>query len=444
MAKLEGDLSSDDCAKWWDTSKINIFDDWERCDLDQVVAWQYSINKRFSAEDRIASGWLKEFMHASCTDALRNAVATKYEDIEERARGGVTYTYLILCEMFKMSREVKASMIAFIEFFKRRGIANYPGENVLVASNELLGVCKSLDVVDALTDEHVIDILTGLSIVNNLRFKKMFEQLLNCADLGTVNILPTVKQDDTPLEQIKGILDQATRTYDKLSKGNKWNVAKKGGGGSDHKAFAATGNNQEFKKNCCWNCGQEGCRPDKCNKPRDEARIKRCKEAWQKAKAARGANNSGTSGRGSSGSGNPSAPTATSGAKTERQRKVWGSANLGFVNGVLMAHCKKCGGYSNHSTSHHAKWAKLDTSGQNAYKMPDSHPLMKERALLVQGNDGGGCPQAPPDQPKPTANANTITFQRSELEAKINNVERTSTDPNAGSFAQMMRDLMLN
>ena len=53
-------------------------------------------------------------------------------------------------------------------------------------------------------------------------------------------------------------------------------------------------------------------------------------------------------------------------------------------------------------------------------------------------------PQAPPDQPKPAANANTITFQRSELEAKINNVKRTSTDPNAGSFAQMMRDLMLN
>ena len=126
LAKLEGNLSSDDCAKWWDTSEINIFDDWERCDLDQVVAWQYSINKRFSQEDRITSGWLKEFMYASSTNTLRNAAATKYEDIEERARGGVTYTYLILCEMFEMSREVKASMIAFIECFKRRGIANYP------------------------------------------------------------------------------------------------------------------------------------------------------------------------------------------------------------------------------------------------------------------------------------------------------------------------------
>ena len=57
-----------------------------------------------------------------------------------------------------------------------------------MSSNELLGVFKSLDVEDALTDEHVIDTLTGLAIVNSLRFKKIFEQLLNCADLGTVNI----------------------------------------------------------------------------------------------------------------------------------------------------------------------------------------------------------------------------------------------------------------
>ena len=47
---------------------------------------------------------------------------------------------------------------------------------------------ECLDVEDALTDEHVIDTLTGLAIVNSLRFKKIFEQLLNCADLGTVNI----------------------------------------------------------------------------------------------------------------------------------------------------------------------------------------------------------------------------------------------------------------
>ena len=93
---------------------IIMFDDWQKCGLDQVMAWQWSINKRFSSEDRIASSWLKQFMYASSADALRAAVAAKHEKIDNRARGGVTYTYLVLCEMFEMSREVKAFMLDFI------------------------------------------------------------------------------------------------------------------------------------------------------------------------------------------------------------------------------------------------------------------------------------------------------------------------------------------
>ena len=71
------------------------------------MAWQWSINKRFSSEDRIASSLLKQFMYASSTNALQTAVAAKYEKTEDRARGDVTYTYLVLCEMFEMSQEVK-------------------------------------------------------------------------------------------------------------------------------------------------------------------------------------------------------------------------------------------------------------------------------------------------------------------------------------------------
>ena len=77
--RLEGDLSSEDWSQWWDTSEIKLFDDWEKWNLDQVVAWQFSVNKRFLLENRIASSWLKEFMYASSADALRNAVAIKYE-----------------------------------------------------------------------------------------------------------------------------------------------------------------------------------------------------------------------------------------------------------------------------------------------------------------------------------------------------------------------------
>ena len=57
-----------------------------------------------------------------------------------------------------MPKEVKNAMLAFIEFFKKYGIAKYEGENILVAAEQLLGVCKRLDAVGALTKEHVHDL----------------------------------------------------------------------------------------------------------------------------------------------------------------------------------------------------------------------------------------------------------------------------------------------
>ena len=52
--------------------------------------------------------------------------------------------FLTLCELFQMSREIKLAMISFIEYLKKKGVATYSGENVLIASEELLGVCKRL------------------------------------------------------------------------------------------------------------------------------------------------------------------------------------------------------------------------------------------------------------------------------------------------------------
>ena len=56
-------------------------------------------------------------------------------------------------------------MLMFIVFFRKHGITKYEGENVLVATEQLLGVCKRLGAVNDLTKEHVHGILTGLSIV---------------------------------------------------------------------------------------------------------------------------------------------------------------------------------------------------------------------------------------------------------------------------------------
>ena len=213
--------TSSNCKKWFDETETNMWTDSDKLTLQQVTCWQYALNTKFSKEDRIASRWLKEFIYNSSTDALRSAVGKKYDDLEVKLRGGVIYAYLTLREMFEVNRDTEESMKSFLAFFKKRGVAHYPGENVVVASTELLGVCKRLASVNALTSENVHDVLTGLSICNNTRFKEMFSQLARSKDLGNVDILPTIRKSDPPEIQIDKILEKAVSMYSMFCKVSK-------------------------------------------------------------------------------------------------------------------------------------------------------------------------------------------------------------------------------
>jgi hypothetical protein len=87
-----------------------------------------------------------------------------------------------------MSHEVKDPVISFLDLFKLKGIARYAGENVFLASEEVLGVCKRLDAHGALQNEHVNDVATGLLIVsNNAWFHQTFQLLRQLADLHVLH-----------------------------------------------------------------------------------------------------------------------------------------------------------------------------------------------------------------------------------------------------------------
>ena len=107
VADYSGDIDNADCTQWWGELEIYIWTDWELLSKAQVRAWQFSVNKRFCDQDRIASTWLKDFVYGSSTDSLRTAVEKKYDRLPDNQRGGVMYLYLTLCEMFQMSREIK-------------------------------------------------------------------------------------------------------------------------------------------------------------------------------------------------------------------------------------------------------------------------------------------------------------------------------------------------
>ena len=75
--------------------------------------------------------------------------------------------------MFQMSREVKETILIFLDIFKKTGIMCYMGENVSMVLEELLGVCRHLDAIGAPLDEHVMDILTVLTICCNFYFRDL-------------------------------------------------------------------------------------------------------------------------------------------------------------------------------------------------------------------------------------------------------------------------------
>jgi hypothetical protein len=447
LPQLNGNLKSANPVDWWDESEINLWTDWDRCTITQVKAWQYSINKRFSPQDQTASTWLYLFAYNSSTHALRTEVNKKYTRIPKNQRGGVCYLYLSLCEMFQMSREVKDAMYTFLRLFRSKGIARYTGKNVLKASSEVLGICKRLEAANALLDDHLYDVLCGLSICTNARFRDTFRFLRQSEDASGRIQLPGIPQDATVMETIEAVLLKAEDLYDKLCTAGLWNKTK--GGGAALNALVSLAH-------ACWNCGANDHRVGDCPKERNNDTIAKNKQAFHDAKRnARGPttrNNSGGRGRGNSGRdsnrGRSNSGRGRGGRDTtssDYQRKVWEAAGIVVAEGVALISCKTCGMNATHGTAHHSAFMLNPTS----FSLPATHPLHMARQFA--GQHGTLVPYRPPQPPTATTpvlpgsgNAQTLTIDRSEFENRLAIFERNSTDPNASDLSEALRSIFLN
>jgi hypothetical protein len=438
LSRLRSHSDSEEPSEWFDDSEINLWTDLEKCSFEQVSAWQWCVNKRFCDGDLIASLWLYHFVYKSSTDALRTEVRKAYKKIPANQRGEVMYLYLTLCEMFQMSREVKEAMLNFLDLFKRKGIARYTGENVLEAVEEVLGVCKRLDSVNALQEEHLADILTGLSICSNTRFHQMFQHLKELSDLDQVVILPTIKPKDSLIDRIDAVLEKAVNVYDKFSRGGYWNKTSKGGPSLNNALVQVTA--------ACWNCGDPAHGVSKCPKSKDQAKIAKNKKAFEEQKksqaqgsgsGSRAGNQRGGQCREKQGGLDKNAP--------DYQRKVWEAAGITVAGGQALIRCKLCGLNATHGTSHHAAYVK----DPNNFTLPSTHPLLLARQHASTTSNKTVAPPpsvAPPTTTTtgPVSNASTITFSRADLEARIANYERNSTDPSASTVSDALRAMLLN
>jgi hypothetical protein len=81
--------------------------------------------------------------------------------------------------------------------------------------------------------------------------------------------------------------------------------------------------------------------------------------------------------------------------------------------------------------------------------LPSTHPLLLARQHASTTTNTTVAP--PPSVAPPTttttgsaSNASTITFSRADLEARIANYERNSTDPSASTVSDALRAMLLN
>ena len=417
---IEANLSNPDCSTWWDSSEINIWQDWDVLQENQVRRWQYSINKRFSDGDRIASNWLLTFVSDSSTDSLRTAVQKKYEKLDVSQKGGVVYLYLTLSEMFQMSREVEEAMHKFIDLFKRTGVSRFTGENLLVVQEQITGVCKRLDTIGALRPEHVMDVLQGLSICSNVKFRDIFKHLKQTAELNNLSILlPTIPIDASPMEQIEGVLEKAVDQYDLQCTAGLWNKVSRGGSALKSIVEAVA---------VCWNCGEKGHTARECKKAKDPVAYNKRRKEFLENKARNG--NSGNGG-----GDKPQKGTA------EYNRKQWESNACSMVDGVLYIKCKTCGLNMNHGSRSHSEYAKNPAT----FRLASTHFYVKECIRLGQGYGGGlaATHGGPTVTPAPPSDSSMITIDKNKVERLLADYERTSTNPNASEMTEMMRSLLL-
>lgn len=145
---------------------------------------------------------------------------------------------------------------------------------MVVASKDLMAVCRWLYEAKELPVETPIDILTGLTICSVSEFKSLHEHCLQEQKwlALTQSTHPSV---DDAFKQVISIITTAVQYYDSLNVSTCWNLPRN--------CVAVFGTPHDKKENTCWNCGKAGCHPDRCPQPCNEQKIADARRKWNEA-----------------------------------------------------------------------------------------------------------------------------------------------------------------
>ena len=300
--------------------------------------------------------------------------------------------------LFAQSRDSISACKKFLAIFAKKGLGRYKGENVVSAKRELLAVCRRLHGNGNLDDNASEDVLQGLKKSSVERFRSLFDAYY--VRVTEANLMPGGARcwgHQDVYDEIVFIIGQAVELYHHMNMSHEYNVPK------GHKFSYNSGQGSSDKP--CWNCDKPGCRPDKCDLPRNEEKIQKNKEAFfkQRCKSGGGPGHGGP-GRGGPGRGYSSGCGRGPGRCQEKQggysRGKWGAPTeakeIHWHQGQPHVYCNqkkgdvKCGWNTTHNSEFHQVAMKDDftVTGTLAKMAPHHH--------LVAAVQGQGLPDATP------------------------------------------------
>ncbi len=123
-----------------------------------------------------------------------------------------------------MSRDTIQALKKYLKLFEEKGLRHVCSENVVVVEKDIIVVFSRLKEVDTLSNETVINVLTGLTLCSVPKFSKVFDHLLQAAKAQSLVLDKDEQEERNNLSNIKEIMSRAVKAYHALCTAFKWHL----------------------------------------------------------------------------------------------------------------------------------------------------------------------------------------------------------------------------
>ena len=239
---------------------------WEELSLEIVCHHQLLLN--YHNSDTSGREWCLSFLKDSVTIDLLTQINLKYDELDPRYRGCVTFAWLLMQEIFGTTRETLESMQTFFKIIKKKGMGHYSGESVFNATTDLKNMATHLHSAGELRRETTRDVLVALTTCTVEDFKKLFEDYL--LDLDKNDLEPGngyMWNQANTLGEIHYICTKALEKYKAMARAGQWVTPVKGRARFGAAASDTPGEGWANNNNVCFNCGASDHGAKECPKP---------------------------------------------------------------------------------------------------------------------------------------------------------------------------------